>query len=289
MKKHYRCDHGHVRRQWTIMFVILMAFVFLPQAWAADSGDGQGAVLTKYLHTHRLPLVSAQITEEPDGSREVVLYGFTATDFGKEDAETKSRRFLNDRTVTISNRIKVRPELANHKSAPSSLPSETAAGSADEYSGQEANPDAASRPANPDGGGNFQDQSQGDIQSYANQQQQQQPYRQQPGMGGMGGGSGQSFGSSGTGMGGGGLGALLGGGGMGAGGGGLGGLLGLLGRGGGSGSYGSGPGERVWFARLWLLWLRSSRLWIAILRCSKLSSWRIPVRWRPISKWRQSA
>jgi hypothetical protein len=106
MKEHYRCDHGHVRRQWTIIFVILMAFVCLPQAWAADSGGGQGAELTKYLHTHRLPLVSAQLVEKADGTREVVLYGFTATDFGKEDAETKSRRFLNDRTIPISNRIR---------------------------------------------------------------------------------------------------------------------------------------------------------------------------------------
>jgi len=199
--------------------------VILPQAWAGDSNyaAGQSAELTKYLHTHRLPLVTAQLLANPDGSRQVVLSGFTATDFGKQDAATKSRSFLNDSTIAISNRIKVRPELESQNSPSGSLSGDTGAEASGGDSGQGGNPEAASPPANPNGV-NYQNQSQRDIQSY--NAQQQQAYRQQPGMGGMGGGSGLTFGS-------GGMGLSMGGGGLGA-------LLGLLGGAGGSRSYGLG-------------------------------------------------
>jgi hypothetical protein len=226
MKKHDGCY------RWTYAaidgrFVILVTFACLPQAWATDSNTavGQGAELTKYLHTHHLPLVSAQLLAKPDGARQLVLYGFTATDFGKQDAVTKSRRFLNDSAIAISNQIKVRPELGSQRPASGSLPSDTGAGISGEYSDKGGvSPEDSSQPANPDAA-NLQNQSQRDLQSYAaQQQQQQQAYRQQPGMGGMGGGSGLTFGSGGMGMGGGSLGALL----------------GLLGGVGGSRSYGSG-------------------------------------------------
>jgi len=120
-------------------------------------------------------------------------------------------------------------------------------------SGQGGNPEAASPPANPNGV-NYQNQSQRDIQSY--NAQQQQAYRQQPGMGGMGGGSGLTFGS-------GGMGLSMGGGGLGA-------LLGLLGGAGGSAHTGWILRERVWFAGLRLLGLRCSWLWIVGLWLTRL-------------------
>lgn len=226
MKKHYQWYQERKLRLWTVVSVMLLAFACLPQTWAAGTeyAAGQGAELTKYLHTHHLPLVSAQLLANRDGTRQVVLYGFTATDFGKEDAVTKSRRFLNDSAIAIRNRIKVRPELGSQKPASGSLPGDTGAGTSGAYSGQDLNPEASSQPANPDAA-NLQNQSQRDLQSYATQQQQQQQaYRPQPGMGGTGGGSGLTFGSGGMGMGGGSLGALL----------------GLLGGASGSRSYGSG-------------------------------------------------
>src|ERR1700685_1293291 len=63
-----------------IIFVFLMVFAYIPHACAGNSGDagGRGADLTKYLHTHHLPLVSAQFVTTADCAREVVLYGFTA-------------------------------------------------------------------------------------------------------------------------------------------------------------------------------------------------------------------
>lgn len=67
--------------------------------------------LTNYFENHRLPMVGAQIGIASDGDRQVILYGFVATPFGKQDAEDKARRFLGDPAVRIDNRIVVRPEL----------------------------------------------------------------------------------------------------------------------------------------------------------------------------------
>ena len=238
MMKHYRRHHEQMPRIWMVVFVLLAAFASMPRAWAADGdhGGGQGAELTKYLHTHRLPLVSAQLLTNADGTQRVVLYGYTATDFGKQDAVTKSRSYLKDGSISITNRIQVRPELGIQRAAPNPVPGDTAAGTSGEYSAQNVNSEASSQPANPNAA-NLQNQSQRDIQSYT--AQQQQGYRQQPGMGGLGGGP--AMGGMGT-MGGG-SGLTFGSGGMGMGGGGLGALLGMLGGAGGSPSYGMGsPG-----------------------------------------------
>ncbi len=98
---------------------LITALVYLPVAQAetpiADSE--QSARLTDYLHAHRLPLVGAQVLNSQSGPS-VMLYGYTATDFGKRDAETKTRRFLKDSDIAISNHIRVRPELLSMK-APS--------------------------------------------------------------------------------------------------------------------------------------------------------------------------
>ncbi|MGH7949663.1 MAG: hypothetical protein ACREQF_10590 [Candidatus Binataceae bacterium] len=79
---------------------------------AAPGGPINGDVLTDYLKSQRLPLVSAQIAEASNGDRQVILSGFVATDKGKLNAESYTRRYLNDPTVRIDNRIKVTPELA---------------------------------------------------------------------------------------------------------------------------------------------------------------------------------
>ncbi len=77
------------------------------------------AKLTSYLHKHRLPMVGAQVSETPSG-RHLMLYGFVATDFGKEDAVTKSRRYLHNSPITVLNNIRVNPQLKHLKRPPSS-------------------------------------------------------------------------------------------------------------------------------------------------------------------------
>ncbi len=98
--------------------------------------------LTQYLHTHRLPLVGAQVLNDAAGNRRIVLWGFVATPFGKKDAVTKSRRFLHDSSVQVDNRIVIRPELlaSNRPSTRSAPPSSSyvppSVGSLKSYEGQ---------------------------------------------------------------------------------------------------------------------------------------------------------
>jgi hypothetical protein len=73
----------------------------------------QSDELTRYLEHNRLPLVRAEVRRDRYGDREVTLYGFVATPYGKSDAEAKVRRLLDDPSVKIVNAIKVRPELLN--------------------------------------------------------------------------------------------------------------------------------------------------------------------------------
>jgi hypothetical protein len=96
-----------------------------PPGYTNDSS--QSNALTSYLQAHRLPLVGAQVLANESGSREVILYGFVATDFGKQDAAGRARRFLNDPGATVLNRIVVRPELlASGKNGSSASPDTSA-------------------------------------------------------------------------------------------------------------------------------------------------------------------
>jgi hypothetical protein len=81
----------------------------------------QSAALTNYLKSHRLPLVGASVLVSPSGQRQLMLYGFVATQYGKNDAEAKARRYLNDPNIGVDNQIQVHPQLAQGSSgAPSS-------------------------------------------------------------------------------------------------------------------------------------------------------------------------
>ena len=75
-----------------------------------DSPQSQG--LSDYLKHHSLPLVGAQVVTSPSGGKQVILFGFVASDFGKTDAEQKARHYLKDPSLVVDNRIKVSPELA---------------------------------------------------------------------------------------------------------------------------------------------------------------------------------
>lgn len=91
--------------------VALIVMLWVAPTRAALKPDPVSRTLTAYLHSHRLPLVQAQVFTDVYGFRTLVLYGFVATEFGKSDAEIVSRRFLKDRSLVIHNRIRVRPEL----------------------------------------------------------------------------------------------------------------------------------------------------------------------------------
>ncbi len=97
---------------------------------ATLSNAALAGALTTYLKHHKLPLVGADVVTKPDGTRQVILYGFTATDYGKSDAVQKTRRFLDDPSIAIANRIMVQPSLAQARPAQSQPWSGAAAGTA---------------------------------------------------------------------------------------------------------------------------------------------------------------
>src|SRR5271156_2423146 len=81
----------------------------------------QSQALSDYLKHHSLPLVGAQVVTSPSGGKQVILFGFVASDFGKTDAEQKARHYLKDSSLVVDNRIKISPELAGAGSSGSSV------------------------------------------------------------------------------------------------------------------------------------------------------------------------
>jgi hypothetical protein len=84
--------------------------VILAQANDVDQATSQA--LTSYLKQNHLPLVGAQVIKANGGQERVVLYGFVATDDGKQDAERKAIAYLGTPVPTIDDRLVVKPELA---------------------------------------------------------------------------------------------------------------------------------------------------------------------------------
>lgn len=89
--------------------------------------------LTDYLKNNRLPLVGAQVLQSPDGQRQVILFGYTATGYGKQDAENKVHSYLKDSTIGINNRITIQPELANAGNGSGSMTGAPPASSSGSY------------------------------------------------------------------------------------------------------------------------------------------------------------
>ena len=100
----------------------------VPPGYTNDTA--QSGTLTSYLQSHRLPLVGAQVLADGSGNQQVILYGFVASDFGKQDAADKARRYLHNPNAPVINRIAVRPELASGASgsAPAAPSSGTSGG-----------------------------------------------------------------------------------------------------------------------------------------------------------------
>lgn len=121
-----RQRYGASGRRVGLIFTVLIATLsaadcILAQNYQGDAADSQS--LTTYLRQHRLPLVGAQVLKGSDGSRRIVLYGFVATEFGRNDAVRKAMAyFAGQRTLggtaapSIENHIEIRPEIARMKS-----------------------------------------------------------------------------------------------------------------------------------------------------------------------------
>lgn len=71
--------------------------------------------LTKHLHKTRLPMVGAQVLDGDDGSVQVILFGFVATDKGRYDAEQRARSYLGNAEITVDNRVIVDPSVRRNQ------------------------------------------------------------------------------------------------------------------------------------------------------------------------------
>lgn len=101
----------------------------------ATVDQAQSQALTDYLKNHRLPLVGAQVLAAPDGERQVILFGYVASGYGKQDAENKAHAYMKDTAVTVDNRITIQPELASANAPPgnASMPSGNSNSSSQNY------------------------------------------------------------------------------------------------------------------------------------------------------------
>jgi hypothetical protein len=134
-----------------------------------DSPQSSG--LSDYLKHHSLPLVGAQVVTSPSGGKQVILFGFVASDFGKTDAEQKARHYLKDSSLVVDNRIKISPELAG--SAGSSGSTVHGVPSANAMPADGTDPYASSGSIQ-----DYQNNMPPGAQAYAAQGQQVQQYQQ---------------------------------------------------------------------------------------------------------------
>lgn len=80
------------------------------QSYTVDRSTSEA--LTSYLREHHLPLVGASVAKAGDGSTQVMLYGYVATQQGKQNAAARAAKyFKNDPRVALVNRITVNPEI----------------------------------------------------------------------------------------------------------------------------------------------------------------------------------
>jgi hypothetical protein len=97
--------------------MLLLSLLCLSGIAMAQSGSIDSAAsdrLTKYLHKNRLPMVGAQVSNTSSG-RQLMLFGYVATDFGKADAVGKSTRFLHEPNIRVINNIQVDPQVRHLK------------------------------------------------------------------------------------------------------------------------------------------------------------------------------
>jgi hypothetical protein len=78
---------------------------------ARSENLGLSRNLATFLHNHRLPYVDAHVFEDADSSQVVILSGFVATQFGRDDATEKAHQFLAESAPEVTNQIVIDPTV----------------------------------------------------------------------------------------------------------------------------------------------------------------------------------
>ncbi len=98
--------------------VMMLATCGIARAQNYVIDQGTSDALTKYLHMNDLPMVTAQFSTSPGGSKQLILSGFVATQFGRNDAERIATAYLNDPSVSMVDQILLDPQVEDMRSAP---------------------------------------------------------------------------------------------------------------------------------------------------------------------------
>ena len=98
--------------------MIAIGGVARAQNYVIDQGTSDA--LTKYLHMNELPMVTAEFSTSPGGSKQLILTGFVATQFGRNDAERIANSYLNDPSVNIVDQILLDPHVEDLRPPPGS-------------------------------------------------------------------------------------------------------------------------------------------------------------------------
>jgi hypothetical protein len=92
-----------------MIVMIAIGGVARAQNYVIDQGTSDA--ITKYLHMNELPMVTAQFSTSPGGSKQLILTGFVATQFGRNDAERIANAYLNDPSVNLVDQILLDPHV----------------------------------------------------------------------------------------------------------------------------------------------------------------------------------
>jgi hypothetical protein len=92
-----------------VIMMVATCRIARAQNYVIDQGTSDA--LTKYLHAGELPMVTAQFSTSPGGSKQLVLTGFVATQFGRNEAERIATGYLNDPSVKMVDQILLDPHV----------------------------------------------------------------------------------------------------------------------------------------------------------------------------------
>jgi hypothetical protein len=94
-----------------VSVIIIMSACGVARAQNYVIDQGTSDAITKYLHMNELPMVTAQFSTSPGGSKQLILTGFVATQFGRNDAERIANAYLNDPSVNLVDQILLDPHV----------------------------------------------------------------------------------------------------------------------------------------------------------------------------------
>ena len=105
------------RMQALVLAIIMVGTTKIARAQNYVIDQGTSDALTRYLHQNELPMVTAQFSTSPGGSKQLILTGFVATHFGRDSAERIATGYLNDPSVNMVDQIMLDPHIEDMRGA----------------------------------------------------------------------------------------------------------------------------------------------------------------------------